>query len=77
MSVMDKNLQSLVNEINKLTQLIETEYPELYLHLEELPITIASKPSNQLSKSDLENYRESLEEQIKWHQATRRSTNNI
>ncbi|MDH3243440.1 MAG: hypothetical protein OEM26_02385 [Saprospiraceae bacterium] len=75
MKVMDENLQSLVNEINKLTQLLASEYPELYLHLEELPITIASKPSSQLSKSDLENYLESLQEQIKWYQATRPVSN--
>lgn len=71
MNLMDENMQNLVNEINKLTQLLETEYPELYLHLEELPITIASEPSNKLSKSDLENYLESLQEQIKWYRATR------
>ncbi|MDH3650362.1 MAG: hypothetical protein OEQ53_11800 [Saprospiraceae bacterium] len=58
---MKEKTQNLIDEINRMTVKLETEYPELYQHLDELPLTISNGPVS-LGDADLINYLESLRE---------------
>lgn len=60
-----KTTQSLLTEISTLIRKIETEYPELYLHLDESPITIPDKKEPNVDNKALENYLQTLKDMLK------------
>lgn len=57
-----KSLQEITKEINKLTSKIEQEYPELYQHLNENPITLPDSGNPEISIKNFSNYLNSLRE---------------
>lgn len=64
---MDK-LTPLLNEVNRLTLEIEENYPEIYEHLNENPLTISSpNKEEEIDKKVLLDYLESLREILKRH----------
>lgn len=60
----------LLQEITKLTTNIETNYPELYTYLEEIPLTIPSKDDPEVTINSLQDYLESLKQLLKHHLET-------
>ncbi len=67
-----KNSQKLLSEITKLTKEIETNYPELYKHLGENPMTIPDESDPEINNKVLEKYLESLRQLLKNHIETRK-----
>jgi hypothetical protein len=65
-------LQNIEKDILRLTTLIKTEYPELYIFLEENPITVPSGDSPDINIKVLEDYNESLKQLLKHHIETRK-----
>lgn len=57
----------ILEQINKLTLKIETDYPELYSFIEEEPITIPSFEHPDITNKVLKDYLESLKGLIKSH----------
>lgn len=57
----------ILEQINKLTLQLETEYPELYAFLEEEPITIPNLEHPDISNKSLSDYLESLKALLKSH----------
>ena len=57
----------ILEQINKLTLKLETEYPELYPFIEEEPITIPSFEHPDISNKALKDYLESLKALIRSH----------
>lgn len=68
------NLQKLISEITQLTNTIETRYPELYIYLDENPMTIPSEKEPTINKKVLQEYLESLNQLLKNHLETRNKT---
>lgn len=62
-----KTVTELLVEISDLTRDIETNYPELYQHLDENPMTIPNLEHPKIEAEELENYLESLKGLIKIH----------
>ncbi len=62
-----KNINQLMQEIIKLTTEIEINYPELYKYLDETPLFISNSPQRDISTVDLENYLNTLKEQLQDH----------
>ena len=60
-------LQNIENDIVRLTTLIKTEYPELYIFLEETPITVPSVNDPDINIEVMEDYNESLKQLLKHH----------
>ncbi|GAA4941004.1 hypothetical protein GCM10023314_12390 [Algibacter agarivorans] len=60
-------LQNIENDIVRLTTLIKTEYPELYIFLEETPITVPSVNDPDINIKVMEDYNESLKQLLKHH----------
>lgn len=59
--------KDLITEIAALTREIETNYPEIYEHLDENPMTIPSMESPKVDAKELESYLNSLKELVKNH----------
>jgi hypothetical protein len=55
-----KNLQDILGEITKITTNIITNYPELYIFLEETPFTIPSINNLHIDSKVMEGYLEDL-----------------
>ncbi|TYB78725.1 hypothetical protein [Bizionia myxarmorum] len=55
-----KTVKELLTEISTVTRNIETNYPEVYEHLDEIPSTIPSEKNPEISTKELEDYLESL-----------------
>ncbi|WP_055447297.1 hypothetical protein [Lacinutrix mariniflava] len=53
--------RELLTKISTITREIETKFPEVYEHLDEIPQTIPSKENPEVEKQDLENYLDSLQ----------------
>ncbi|WP_055436187.1 hypothetical protein [Lacinutrix algicola] len=53
--------RNLLTKISTLTREIETKYPEVYEHLDEIPQTIPDVENPEVEKKELENYLNSLE----------------
>lgn len=53
--------RNLLTKISTLTIEIETKYPEVYEHLDEIPQTIPDVENPEVEKKELENYLNSLE----------------
>jgi len=66
-------LQSIENEIIRLTTLIESMYPELYKFLEENPLTIPSVNHPNINTKIMEDYLESLDQILKHHIETHKT----
>lgn len=62
-----KTLHTLLNKITRLTMRIKTEYPELYVHLNEDPITIPSLRHSHMDIGVMNEYVASLKAMIKSH----------
>ncbi|TYB71512.1 hypothetical protein ES677_10645 [Bizionia gelidisalsuginis] len=62
-----KSLHNLLNKITILTMRIKTEYPELYVHLDEDPITIPSLQHPHMDSAIMKEYICSLKSLIKSH----------
>ena len=60
-----KTLQDIENQIIRLTLSIEVNYPELYVTLNENPITIPKKEHPEMSIKIMEDYLESLKQILK------------
>lgn len=60
-----KKLQKLSKKINDLTMKIEEEYPELYQHLDETPVTIPNLEHPKMDTKSFSDYLESLQELLK------------
>ncbi len=59
-----KNLQKLMIEIANISSDMEANYPELYRNLSETPITVGKCAENEVCTVDLENYLNTLKEQL-------------
>ncbi|WP_452219263.1 hypothetical protein [Lacinutrix undariae] len=62
-----KTKQELLADITKLTANIETNYPELYVFLLEEPITIPSDEHPHIDVTALQDYLETLKQELKHH----------
>lgn len=71
-----KNLQNILQEITQLTTNIETNYPELYRYLDEIPLTLPTMDKPHMDKQVLESYLKSLEQLLRHHLETHQDTNN-
>ncbi|MDZ4824262.1 MAG: hypothetical protein SH856_12460 [Flavobacteriales bacterium] len=60
-----KTIESILAEIQKVTLLMETKYPELYRYLEETPLLAKNIGSAQLTVEDFANYLETIKGQLK------------
>ncbi|TDQ31105.1 hypothetical protein [Zeaxanthinibacter enoshimensis] len=60
-----KTLYQLSSEITRLTNLIETRYPELYIFLDEDPITLPSMAHIEIDTTILKEYIQSLKQMLK------------
>jgi len=60
-----KTLQDIENQIIRLTTSIEVNYPELYVRLDESPVTIPSSEHPHMTKSIMEDYLETLKDILK------------
>lgn len=68
-----KNPEELTEEINRLTLKIEQEYPELYLHLGENPITIPNLEHPHMDTTALTDYLDSLEQMLSHYLVSHRT----
>jgi len=62
-----KDINQIIKKITELTTKIETEYPELYEHLEEMPVTLSGSSDPDLDKKALLEYLESLKLLLEHH----------
>lgn len=62
-----KDIQKIVTEIAQLTKTIETNYPEIYKFLDEIPMTIPSENHPNIDEIVLQEYLESLKQFLKHH----------
>ena len=69
-----KALHKLMQEVVKLTTLIETEYPELYKFLDETPLSIGKHPEKEVTIADLKSYLQTLKSQLEEHIKTHRKS---
>lgn len=70
-----KTLKNLLTEITQITTNIETNYPELYTFLEENPLAIPAINHPHIDKQIMEDYLESLKQQLRHHLETHKSKN--
>lgn len=62
-----KRLNTLLSEITAITLRIETDYPELYVFLNENPLTLPVQAKAELDTNVLADYLESLKELLQHH----------
>jgi len=69
-----KKLKQLMTEITQISSEMESNYPELHKNLSETPIPVGECAGNEICTSDLENYLNTLKEQllnyVKTHEKT-------
>jgi len=68
-----KTTQELLTQITQLTTNIETNYPELYAFLQEEPITIPSKQHPEINLAILQDYLQTLKQELQHHIKTHKS----
>ncbi|MFD2542272.1 hypothetical protein ACFSSB_08075 [Lacinutrix gracilariae] len=68
-----KTTQELLTQITQLTNNIETNYPELYAFLQEEPITIPSKQHPEINLAILQDYLQTLKQELQHHIKTHKS----
>ncbi len=64
------NRRQILEEINKLTYMIETDYPELYQFLDENPMTIPSEVHPEVDTKALKVYLEGLKQILEHYKVT-------
>ncbi|TFG79189.1 MAG: hypothetical protein E4H26_00480 [Flavobacteriales bacterium] len=64
------NRRQILEEINKLTYMIETDYPELYQFLDENPMTIPSEAHPEVDTEALKVYLEGLTQILEHYKVT-------
>jgi hypothetical protein len=69
-----KALQDIENQIIRLSTRIEVNYPELYVTLDENPITIPSKVHPNINTTIMEEYLKSLKQLLKQYTKTHNIT---
>lgn len=57
----------LEKEIARLTEVIREKYPEVYRNIQEVPITIPNKVSDEVNIKELNKYLETLKSFLKTH----------
>jgi hypothetical protein len=62
-----KRVSKLMQEIIRITSDIETKYPELYRYLDETPLSLGGEAKKEITTKDLENYLNTLREQLHEH----------
>lgn len=62
-----KKMHKLLKEINEITLKMEEQYPELYEHLDENPLTIPINPHPHLDTNVFSDYLESLKTLLQNH----------
>ncbi|MGM0579556.1 MAG: hypothetical protein ACQETL_02675 [Bacteroidota bacterium] len=62
-----KDLHKLLNEVANITLNIETNYPELYKFLDEIPVTIPSDSHPHIDTKVMTEYLDSLKELLYEH----------
>jgi len=65
-----KKFHQILEDITRITSVIETKYPELYQFLDENPITIPSLVHPNLDNAVLEDYFDDLNKLLKHHLET-------
>lgn len=60
-------IKEISSDILLLTSEIETKYPDLYVYLDENPVSFNENLVKEITISELENYRETLEMQLVNH----------
>lgn len=68
-----KALNKLMQEVIKLTTLIETEYPELYKYLDETPLSMGLHPEKEVTIADLKIYLQTLKTQLEEYVKTHKT----
>ena len=71
-----KEERQILSEISALTNIIESDYPELYQFLDENPITIPSSEHPDLNKTTLQGYLQDLKDLLK-HYVKTHTTNKL
>lgn len=56
--------ENILNQIVELTTHIETNYPELYTFIDEIPLTVSAASSTKTNTSLMEDYLESLKQML-------------
>lgn len=69
------NLKNLMTEITRITIEMETEHPELYRYLDENPMTLPTMDHPEIDKKVLEDYLQSLRQQLKHSLDAQRAEN--
>lgn len=62
-----KTTEELISEISITILEIQTNYPELYIYLDEIPMTIPNKSNPKIDVKALEDYQQSLKEILSNH----------
>jgi len=62
-----KKLSKIMQEVMEITAEIETKYPELYKYLDETPFHVCRSEVKEICKDDLEEYLQTLNEQLQHH----------
>jgi hypothetical protein len=68
-----KDVQQIVSEIFRLTEIMATDYPEIYKFLDENPITIPVMRHPRLDRKVLEAYLKDLKELMKHYVETHKA----
>lgn len=68
-----KTTEELISEISITILEIQTNYPELYIYLDEIPMTIPNKSNPKIDVKALEDYQQSLKEILSNHRKNHRS----
>lgn len=63
-SISSDKFKEISGDILLLTSEIETKYPDLYMYLDETPVSFNDNLAKEISISELENYLETLEMQL-------------
>jgi len=67
------DLKIMLTEITDLTNMIETDYPELYKYLDEDPMTIPAIKNPNMGKKVMQEYLDELKQLVKQYSKTHKS----
>lgn len=67
------DLKTILTEITDLTNMIETDYPELYKYLDEDPTTIPDIENPNMGKKVMQEYLDYLKQLVKQYSKTHKS----
>ena len=66
------DLKSIMTEISDLTNMIESDYPEVYRYLGEDPITIPIIENPNMGRKVMQEYLEDLKQKVKQYSKTQK-----